>query len=83
MTMVSMKLRRGLGILGCGLFCLLGPPHMALAQSQPEPQTAAETSSAAIEDSLNIWEKRLVQEGLILLGYYNGFARWCVRPAKP
>ena len=27
-----------------------------------------------IEAKLNVWEKRLIQEGLILLGYYNGFA---------
>ena len=43
-------------------------PGVAAAQSQ---DTA---STAVVEDSLNIWEKRLVQEGLILLGFYNGFA---------
>lgn len=31
-------------------------------------------NSDSVEDALNVWEKRLTQEGLILLGYYNGFA---------
>lgn len=43
----------------------------ALAQSSVQMGTA---SSDSIEDALNIWERRLTQEGLILLGYYNGFA---------
>jgi peptidoglycan hydrolase-like protein with peptidoglycan-binding domain len=40
-------------------------------------QSSAEVglgSSDSIEGSLNIWERRLTQQGLILLGYYNGFA---------
>lgn len=36
--------------------------------------SAPPASSGDIESALNIWEKRIVQEGLILAGYYNGFA---------
>jgi peptidoglycan hydrolase-like protein with peptidoglycan-binding domain len=68
------KATRCLALIGC-IFC--GMIYLAVpvvAQTRSQSATAAGTSSASIEDSLNVWEKRLVQEGLILLGYYNGFA---------
>lgn len=55
------------------LFALPAPiwvqPALAQASGQSTPG-----GSESIEGSLNIWERRLTQEGLILLGYYNGFA---------
>jgi peptidoglycan hydrolase-like protein with peptidoglycan-binding domain len=39
-----------------------------------ESALAQAAGASSIEGSLNVWEKQLVQEGLILLGYYNGFA---------
>ncbi|SNB66907.1 Putative peptidoglycan binding domain-containing protein [Arboricoccus pini] len=60
--------------------CLLAAAVSAVcpAQAQSEPQDAATdinvTQTTIVDDRLNVWEKRLVQEGLILLGYYNGFA---------
>ncbi|WP_246801224.1 DUF4344 domain-containing metallopeptidase [Bradyrhizobium genosp. L] len=54
-----------------GLICLATP---VLAQSQPSNAPANATSTPVVESVLNIWEKRLMQEGLIILGYYNGFA---------
>ncbi len=44
------------------------------ARAQSQTDRGATTAEAPIEDSLNVWERRLVQEGLILLGYCNGFA---------
>ncbi|MGO4760779.1 peptidoglycan-binding protein, partial [Streptomyces sp. 2MCAF27] len=35
---------------------------------------AAPTDPAALEDLLNVHEKKLLQEGLIWLGFYNGWA---------
>lgn len=32
------------------------------------------SASAPVEATLNIWERQLTQEGLVILGYYNGFA---------
>ena len=47
----------------------------ALAQSSNQDASRPDLESTdSIEDALNIWERRLTQEGLILLGYYNGFA---------
>lgn len=47
----------------------------ALAQSSSQDVSRPDIeSTGSIEDALNIWERRLTQEGLILLGYYNGFA---------
>jgi hypothetical protein len=46
----------------------------AFAQISNQGGQVDRTSSGSIEDALNIWEKRLSQEGLILLGYYTGFA---------
>lgn len=43
--------------------------------SKPAPGgNSAPPASGDLEGALNIWEKRLMQEGLILLGFYNGFA---------
>lgn len=47
------------------------------AYAQYSNQAASQVdlnSTDSIENSLNIWERRLSQEGLIVLGYYNGFA---------
>ncbi|TQX85193.1 MULTISPECIES: DUF4344 domain-containing metallopeptidase [Rhizobium] len=41
----------------------------AFAQTSDQADT-----SASVEATLNIWERRLTQEGLVILGYYNGFA---------
>lgn len=37
-------------------------------------QPPGDGAGGDIEASLNVWEKQLVQEGLTLLGFYNGFA---------
>jgi peptidoglycan hydrolase-like protein with peptidoglycan-binding domain len=60
-----------IGYIILGMISLAAP---VLAQPRSGTVTTGTTSTTAIEDSLNIWEKQLVQEGLILLGYYNGFA---------
>lgn len=49
-------------------------PRPAFAQISTQGVQVDRTSSDSIEDALNIWEKRLSQEGLILLGYHTGFA---------
>ncbi len=46
----------------------------AFAQLSAQGRQLDQASSDSIENALNIWEKRLTQEGLILLGYYTGFA---------
>lgn len=59
-------------LLTCLISMVVACPLGARAQSQTD--RGATAAEAPIEDSLNVWERRLVQEGLILLGYYNGFA---------
>ncbi|MDK4743659.1 DUF4344 domain-containing metallopeptidase [Rhizobium sp. CNPSo 3464] len=49
-------------------------PRPAFAQASAQGGQLDQTGSGSIEDALNIWERRLSQEGLILLGYYSGFA---------
>lgn len=46
----------------------------AFAQMSSQGGRLDQSNSDSIENALNIWEKRLSQEGLILLGYYSGFA---------
>jgi len=61
--------------LALSVLTLLPAAYPALAQvSNPYERKPDAGRSDSIEDALNIWEKRVVQEGLILLGYYNGFA---------
>ena len=58
------------------LALLLAAPLPAMVQpafAQNSAQFDLDNSDS-IEGVLNIWEKRLSQEGLIVLGYYNGFA---------
>jgi len=53
------------------------PASVQPALAQTSNQSASQfdlNSTDSIEGALNIWEKRLSQEGLIVLGYYNGFA---------
>lgn len=51
------------------------PVQTAFAQTSGQGSRQPDlASSDSIEDALNIWERRLAQEGLIVLGYYNGFA---------
>ncbi|MBA8846383.1 peptidoglycan hydrolase-like protein with peptidoglycan-binding domain [Ochrobactrum sp. RC6B] len=54
-------------------FALTIPTMSGSAQGQTIVQNGS-ADPASIEESLNIWERRLVQEGLVLTGYYNGFA---------
>lgn len=65
------RIRAGL-IAACMVLNAANISHAAAAQLQPN--SAGTDVSSTIESALNIWEKRLVQEGLILLGFYNGFA---------
>ncbi|MGM4986471.1 DUF4344 domain-containing metallopeptidase [Rhizobium sp. 11_C7_N12_5] len=59
-------------LLALPLSALVRP---ALAQTSNQSTSRLDlNSSESIENALNIWEKRLSQEGLIVLGYYNGFA---------
>lgn len=55
------------------LFAVSGPVCTQPALAQTSAQVELDGSDS-IEGNLNIWERRLTQEGLILLGYYNGFA---------
>lgn len=65
---------RGAIAIVCCMLGATGLPVAASAQSQGNPYAASSGSAPTIEGALNLWERRLVQEGLILLGFYNGFA---------
>lgn len=70
----AFRFRSGRLLLALGLPLALAMPNATVSV---QGQTLVENGSAApasIEESLNVWERRLVQEGLVLTGYYNGFA---------
>lgn len=58
----------------CAMVGSIGFPSSVPAQFQGNPYAASQGAASSIEGALNVWERRLVQEGLILLGFYNGFA---------
>ncbi len=60
--------------LALALLFSIAAPLWAQPTMAQNLSAAGSTSADSIEGSLNIWERRLTQEGLILLGYYNGFA---------
>jgi peptidoglycan hydrolase-like protein with peptidoglycan-binding domain len=73
---VAANTRAGGVAIGCVLAVLISTIGPALSQSEPQDAVTDMNVSQTmvVGDLLNVWEKRLVQEGLILLGYYNGFA---------
>jgi peptidoglycan hydrolase-like protein with peptidoglycan-binding domain len=73
---VAAKTRAGGVAMGCVLAVMIAAIGPTLAQSEPQDAVTDMNvnQTTVVDDLLNVSEKRLVQEGLILLGYYNGFA---------
>lgn len=61
-------------VFACVMVIAVESSSAVLAQTQSNPYAVGPGAAPALEGALNIWERRLVQEGLILLGFYNGFA---------
>ena len=69
------RIMRPVAIAALVLCALIGwmSPGVAQTAGTSNPY-AAPTDPAALEDLLNVHEKKLLQEGLIWLGFYNGWA---------